>query len=245
MAITNWLIVASISGLLTVEPRPEADAADAYIRTLLPQERLELIVKYSASAFYYSGFIKFQQPPKIFIRCQNDDCAPKLLGMLAVLRERVPGVYGEQVAEPEAAQIEVYVASEPQDFDRRDRLVDETLHVDAHVGSKFLLPPQPAPCRATIYFDHKRALIEKTMIFIDHDASERMQYLCMGFELVRALGVISLPAPLFYEDLEKRSSFDPLSYLAANMLLHKSREIEAGDPMKKALAILKDRYGVQ
>lgn len=244
MAISNWLLVVSITSLLSVESHPDAKG-DAYIRALLPRNRMELIVTYSASAMTNSGLIKFQHPPKIYMRCPIDGCPLGPLGMLADLREQVPGAYGEQVTEPEAAQIEIYVAAESQAFDRRNRQVDKKLHIEAQIGSKFLSPSQPAPCRATVYFDHKRSVIKKAMIFIDHDASPRMQYLCMGFELVRAFGVISVPQPLIYKDLEKRLDYDPLPFLSANLFLHKSSEISAGASMDEALAILKERYGAE
>lgn len=242
--MANWLFVATLSGFLSVGPQPEAKP-DAYIRALLPQDRQQLILLYSSSALMYSGFIKFHQPPGIYIHCPVDGCAPNLPGMIADLRSQVPDAFGEQVTEPDAAQIEIYIASESGEFDRRDRKIDKRLHANAHVGSKFLLPPRPAPCRSTIYFDLKRSVIEKAMIFIDQDASSRMQYLCMGFETVRALGVISIPEPLFYQDLEKRVMYDPLPYLSANAFLHSSTEIRAGAPMEQALAVLRERYGVQ
>ncbi|MGE0237934.1 MAG: hypothetical protein AB7F09_02675 [Parvibaculaceae bacterium] len=242
--MVNWLVLSAVSTLLSGEPRPEANV-DTYIRALNPEQRLEFIIKYAASAETYAGFLKFRQPPRIYIHCQSDGCDPKLPHILADLRSRVPGAYGSVVAEPETAQIEIYVAAEPADFDRRDRQVDKELHIDAQIGAKFLFPPQPAPCRATIYFEQQTWTIEKTMIFIDSDASPRMQYLCMGFELTRAIGVLTVPVPLFYQKLAKRPSDDPLPYLAANVLLHTSAEIQAGDSTDKALAVLKDRYGVQ
>jgi hypothetical protein len=244
MAISNWLVVASITGLLLGQPQPGAKG-DAYIRALVLQNRLEFILIYAASALTYSGLIKFQEPPRTYLRCPVDGCLPGPLGMLADLRERVPGAYGERVLEPDAAQIEIYVAAPSKDFDRRARQVDKKLHIEAQIGSRFLVPPQPAPCRTTIYFDHKRRVMKKALIFIDQDASPRMQYLCMGFELVRALGVVSIPQPLIYKDLEQRVDHDPLPFLSANVFLHKSNEIRAGASMDEVLAVLKDRYGAE
>jgi hypothetical protein len=244
MAISPWLIVASIAGLLSGEDHPDAKG-DAYIRALLPQNRMALIVTYAASAVTKAGLIKFPHPPKIYIHCPAEGCQLEPLGMLADLREQTPGALGDQVTEPEAAQIEIYVAAESKAFDRRDREVNKKLHIDAEVGSKFLLPPQPAPCRTNVYFSHRRSVIKKAMIFIDHDTSPRMQYLCMGFELVRALGVIGIPQPLIYKDLETRVDYDPLPFLSANVFLQKSSEIRAGASMDEALAILKERYGAE
>ncbi|WP_119272727.1 hypothetical protein [Taklimakanibacter deserti] len=242
--IADWLILAGVAGLLSGEPPPEANA-EGYIRALIPEQRLVFIVKYAAAAWTYSGFIKFRQPPAIYLRCPTTGCDPHPLRILDDLRSRVPGAYGARGAEPDTAQIEIYVATDPVEFDKRDLEVDKALHIDAHIGSKFLLPPRPAPCRTTIYFDQKRSTIEKTMIFIDSDASPRMQSLCMGFELVRAIGAINVAGPLFYHEFEKHSGYDPLPYLAANVFLHTSTEIHAGDPVEKALAIFKDRYGLQ
>lgn len=242
--IADWLILAGVAGLLSGEPQPEANA-DSYIRALVPEQRLDFIVKYAAAAWTYSGFIKFQQPPQIYLHCPNAGCDPQALQIFDDLRSRVPGAYGSRVTEPDAAQIEIHLGAGSADFEKRDLEVDKALHIDAHIGSKFLLPPRPAPCRTTIYFDQKRSTIEKAMIFIDSDASPQMQSLCLGFELVRAIGAINVAGPLFYHELEKHSGYDPLPYLAANAFLHTSTEIRAGDPMEKALDVFKDRYGVQ
>jgi hypothetical protein len=244
VTVTQWLILASFAGALSGKPLPEA-GADTYIRQLIPEERLEFIIRYAASGWNYSGFIKFPQPPRIFVHCQDAGCDPGLLNLLADLQSRVPGAYAGQVTEPDVAQIEIYIAAKPAAFDQRDHQVDDTLHVSAQVGSRFLVPPQPAPCRATIYFDRRRWTIAKTMIFIDSDASPRMQHVCMGFELVRAIGAINMPLPLLYREHETQPGYDPSPYLAANAFLHTSAEIRPGDPMEKALTIFKDRYGVQ
>jgi hypothetical protein len=243
-AVANWPLLTSVLGFLSGEPHSTANA-DAYIRSLLPEQRLEFIVRYSASAWIYSKFMKFRQPPLIYIHCKENECDPSPLRILDDLHSRAPDAYGARVSDPEAAQIELYVDPEPTDFDKRDRDIDKKLHLDAHIGSRFLYPSQAAPCRTTVYFDRKRAALEKAMIFIDRDASPRMQDLCMGFELVRAIGVVNLPSPLFYQELETRFDYDPVPYLAANAFLHRSPDIQAGDPMEKALAVFKDRYGVK
>ena len=244
MTVGHWFVLASVAGLLSGEAELDAQA-DNYIRRLLPEQRLAFIVKYSAAAFNYSGFLKFRQPPDIYLHCPTGGCDPEPMRALDNLRSRVPSAYGQRTAEPEAAQIEIYMAAEPAEFEKRDVQVDKALHTEAHIGSKYLVAREPAPCRTTIYFDRRHWAIKKTMIFIDSDASPRLQLLCMGFELTRAIGAITVAAPTFYRKLEKSSSYDPLPYLAANAFLHTSAEIRAGDPMDKALAIFKDRYGVQ
>ncbi|MGE0006768.1 MAG: hypothetical protein AB7S92_14385 [Parvibaculaceae bacterium] len=240
----DWLVLAAVSGILSGGPPPAADPG-AYIRALFPEERLAFIVKYAASADVYSGLLKFRRPPRIFIRCPDDGCEPDVRHLPADLRARVPAAYGEEVDRPEAAEIEIHVAAGPRDFDRRDREVDGMLHVDAQLGSRYLFPPQPAPCRATLYFDQQRWTMVKSMIFVDSGASPRMQYLCMAFELVRAIGVLTVPAPLFYRELEKHPGDDPLPRLAADAYLHTSMEIAAGASRAQALAVLKHRYDLQ
>lgn len=72
-----------------------------------------------------------------------------------------------------------------------------------------------------------------------------MQYLCMGFEIVRAAGVVNTEYVLFYRKIEPSSDRYIVQWLGANAYLHGLQDIKAGDTMTKARTILNDRYGLK
>lgn len=217
---------------------------DAQIRALPEEKRISIVERYSWAGLVFSKFLKFRQPAAIYLLCPVKGCDTLPLRILEDLRSRAPTAIGKRVVEKAAAQIEIHVAPEAAGFEARDREIDAKLHLNANITMKRFLEPQPAtdaPCWTITYFDNS-GVVAKSLIFIDSDASPRMQYLCMGFETVRALGVMNLESVYFYRDLEKEPFGDPVQWLAAMAFLHGLPDIRPGDAMERARAILEDRY---
>lgn len=221
-----------------------ADKMDIYIKELPVEQRTRLVENYITSGFVYSKFLKFQHPAAIYLSCADKACDPAPLGMLDDLRAKAPLTLGERVGEADAAQIEIYVAPQPWAYETRDRLVDAKLHTDASYSGRYVSSPPnplPAPCRTATYFDLHTGVIAKSLIFIDSDASPRIQTLCMGFELVRATGVVNTLAVIFYRKF-KGDLDAPTRRLAAHAHLHGLPEIRPSDKMEQARTVLKAKY---
>ena len=246
-AVAMWLLLTGVLGLPSGPPQPAA-SADVFIRSLPPEQKSELIESYVASAWAFSKILKFRRAPAIYLSCPDKGCDPVAAGILENLRAQAPKALGEQTADKDAAQIEIYLAPQSEAFDKRDREIDRKLHLDSNITARKLLFPEPAqdaPCWTTSYFDNGTGVIEKALVFIDSDASPRMQYLCMGYETVRAAGVMNIESVYFYRNDEKRLFADPAQWLAANAYLHGLPDIKAGDTMAKARSALEDRYGLK
>jgi hypothetical protein len=149
------------------------------------------------------------------------------------------------VPDRDAAQIEIYVAPQPQAAEARSRQLDDKLRLDVNTTSRrFLHLAEDAPCWTVTYF-HKSGVIEKAMIYIDSDSSSKTQHLCAGFETIRATGVLSLDGVLFYRKAEKRRLRNPLRWLILNAHLHGLKAIGPGDSIERVHAVLQDRYGTE
>jgi hypothetical protein len=220
------------------------DRMDAYIRTLPAEQRAFLIENYVAAGWSFLKFLKFRHTPAIYLSCPDKGCDPLPVSMLEDLRAQAPKAFGNRIAEKDAAQIEIYLAPKPTAFEARDRAIDGEFHLNVNITTRefpFPKPREDAPCWTITYFD-KMGVIAKTLVFINSDSSPRMQYLCMGFESVRATGVMNLPSVYFYRDLERHQVRYPIQWLAANAYLHGSLEIQPGDTMENVRAVLKERY---
>lgn len=221
-----------------------ADRMDTYIKALPLEQRIFLIENYAEGAWIFSKFLKFRHAPKVYVSCPDKGCDPLPISMLENLRTLAPKTLGKRTAEKDAAQIEIYLAPQPTAFEARNRALDGELNLNANITEReFRIPrpPETAPCWTITYFD-KTGVIAKSLIFIDSDSSPRMQYLCMGFESVRATGVMNFPGVYSYRDLEKRRGRYETQWPAANAYLHGSLEIQPGDTMEKALTVLGERY---
>jgi hypothetical protein len=253
--VSNKIRSAILAAALFVAPaaaaQPDGDM-DAYIKSRSPETRTTLIEKYLAALWKFDRVLKHRDTPRIYLSCPKDGCIPHVLRILEFLQSNAPDTFGARIAQADAAQIEVYVAPRPDTFDQRDREIDGRLHLDANITSKKLFKPGgkdiefvDAPCWAVSYFDKHTGVIEKSLIFIDSDSSPREQHSCMGFELVRAAGVVSNPNIVFYRKFDPALDDKISIWLAANAYLHGLSYIKAGDPIENVQRILKDRYGVK
>jgi hypothetical protein len=252
--VSNKIRSAILAAALFAAPaaaQPSGDM-DAYIKSRSPETRTTLIEKYLAALWIFNRVLKHRDTPRIYLSCPTDGCIPPALRILEFLQSNAPETFGASIAQADIAEIEVHVAPRPGTFDRRDREVDGKLHLDANITSKKLLKLGgknielvDAPCWAVSYFDKNTGVIAKSLIFIDSDSSPREQHSCMGFELVRAAGVMSTPNIVFYRKFDPALDDNFSIWLAANAYLHGLSDIKAGDPVEKVQRILSDRYGVK
>jgi hypothetical protein len=239
----------ALLAILPISPAASqaADEMDIYIKELPLAPRARLVENYTFAGFNFSKFLKFQRPAAIYLSCAEQACDPGAVGMLDDLRAKAPLALGERVDEAEAAQIEIYVAPQPLAYEARDRVVDGKLHTHAnYTGRTISPPPDPlaAPCWTATYFDFHTGVIAKSLIFIDSDASPRVQALCMGFEVVRAAGVVNSLDVYFYHKFEGDLGA-PTNWLAANAYLHGLPEVRPGDTMQQVQKILGTKYGLK
>lgn len=118
-----------------------SDQMEAYIKALPPEIRTALIEKYTPSAWTFSGFLKHRSPPRIYVSCPPAGCAPVALGILDELRSRAPATFGARTAQADPAGIEIYLAPQADEFDKRDRDIDARLHLDANIGGRTVRTP--------------------------------------------------------------------------------------------------------
>lgn len=242
-------VMTFLAGLLAASIAAQAtDRMDAFIRSLPAEQRTRLIESYLYSGYVYSKFLKFRGRPDIYLSCADEACDPWSLSVLVSLRASAPLAVGALVDQADAAGIEIYVAPQPTAYETRDRAIDGRLHIDANITSKTISPrpnPRPAPCWTTTYFDFHTGVIEKSLIFIDSHAPLRMQASCLGFELVRAVGVINTLNVIFYRNLKNtEADSEARHWLAANAYLQGLPEIRPGDTMGKVQAVLNAKYEV-
>ncbi|WP_119392023.1 hypothetical protein [Taklimakanibacter lacteus] len=244
-------ILATVLFCIPAAAQPAGDM-DAYIKSRSPETRATLIENYLAGRWIFDRVLKYRNTPSIYVSCPKEGCVSPALHILEFLQSNAPDTFGARIAQADAAQIEVHIAPRPDTFDQRDRKIDGKLHLDANITSKKLLKTGgkdiefvDAPCWAVSYFDKYTGVIEKSLIFIDSDSSPREQYSCMGFELVRAAGVVSTLNIVFYRKFDTTLDDNVSIWLAANAYLHGLPDIKAGDPMEKVQRILSDRYDVK
>jgi hypothetical protein len=244
--VMAFLAILAILPAFPAASQP-ADKMDIYIKELAAEQRTRLVENYLNSGFVYSKFLKFQRPAAVYLSCADKACDPAPLGMLDDLRAKAPLALGERVGEADVAQIEIYVAPQPSAYEARDREIDREFHTDANYSGRNLSPPPdplPASCWTATHFDLHTGVIAKSLIFIDSDASPRIQTLCMGFELVRAAGMVNTEAVLFYQKLDADLG-NVTIWFAANAYLHGLPEIRPGGRMEEARAALNARYGLK
>lgn len=250
-----WKVLAALAtlGLFALPAAAEPTGEmEAYIKALPRAERTSLIRNYIWSGGLFSGFLKYREPPQIYVSCPPEGCPAPTLRVLDALQMRAAGTLGMRSAKAEAAGIEVYLAPQPDEFDKRDRDLDARLGLDANLTSRKLLDPDSsggalvtAPCWTVTYFDMHSGVIEKALIFIDSNAPARLQSLCMGFELVRATGVANTASLVLYRKLKAGREGNALKSLAVNAYLHGLPEIQPKDTMEKAYRLLANRYGLK
>lgn len=245
-AVAIWHLLTGVLGVLSGPPQSGANA-EAFIRSLPPEQKSELIIRYAASAWVFP-ILKFRRVPAIYLSCPDKGCDPLAVSILENVRAQTPNTLGERTADRDAAQIEIYMAPQSEAFDKRDREIDARLHLNANITIRkfpFPEPAQAAPCWTITYYDNETGVIGKALVYIDSDSSPRMQYLCMGYEAIRAAGVMNMEGVYIYRKEEKRRFSDPIRWLAANAYLHGLSEIQPGDTMGKVQTILEDRYEVK
>lgn len=242
--------LALLSVPVMAEP---GDQMEAYIKALPPEIRTALIENYLPAGWTFSGFLKHRSPPQIYVSCPNEGCTPAAAGILDELQSRAPKTFGAKTAQADAAGIEIYLAPQADEFDKRDRDIDTRLHLDASISGRTVPKPngQPgvefvsAPCWTVIYFNQATGIIAKALIFIDSDEPARLQSLCLAFELVRAAGVMNTEWVLDYREREPGREESAFRWLALNAYLHGLSEIRPKDTMAKADRYLADRYGLK
>lgn len=227
------------------------DKMEAYIKDLPLDRRNSLVENYAGAGLMFPGFLKYRTPPQIYVSCPREDRAPAAMGSLEAIQSYAPATLGRRAGAADKAGIEIYLAAEPDEFTRRDRDTKARLRLDAHISAKTILNIDPlafgkfaAPCWSVIYFDKRTGVIEKSLIFIDSDAPSRMQSLCMTFELVRAVGVVSTPSVTLYHKTNAPLAKRDILWLAANAYMHGLAAIRPGDKYENVLSVLKTRYGL-
>lgn len=245
--VTALWMAASAAAPHTATP---IDKMDAYIKDLPQERRSALVEAYVWASVMFPGTLKYRTPPQIYVTCPKDGCAPAAIGSLETLQSYAPGAIGQLTGTADTSGIEVYMASEPEEFTRRDRDTDALLRLDAHITAKTIMNFDPAafghvaaPCWTVMYYDNRTGVIEKSLIFIDSDAASHLQSLCMAFELVRASGVISTLGVRLYHKIKPPANRHVLG-LAVTAYLHGLPAIRPGDKYEKVLSVLENRYGL-
>lgn len=241
-----WMAASAAAPDTTTLP----DKMDAYIKDL-PQERRSVLVEsYAWASVMFLGVLKYPTPPQIYVSCPKDGCAPAAIASLETLQSYAPGAIGQLAGAADTSGIEVYMAPEPAEFTRRDRETDALLRLDAHITAKTIVNFDPAafeyvaaPCWTAMYYDKRTGVVEKSIIFIDSDVAYHLQSLCMGFELVRASGVVSTPGVRLYHKFKPPANTQVLG-LAVTAYLHSLPAIRPGDKYEQVLSVLENLYGL-
>lgn len=250
IVLVMWLTAAVPSPDIAVP----ADKMEAYIKGLSQERRSKLVEDYAWAGLMFSSFLKFRKAPQIYLSCPKEGCDATSTAIinLETLQSYAPATLGRRASTADTSGIEVYLAPEPNEFSRRDRDIDARLRMDAHFSNKTIRNIDPrafayvvaAPCWSAIYFDKRTGVIEKSLIYIDSDAPSHLQGLCMAFELVRAVGVMSTPSTILYQKIEAPVANRHVPWLGANAYMHGLSAIEPGDKYERALSVLKNRFGL-
>ncbi|QIG46914.1 hypothetical protein G5V57_03625 [Nordella sp. HKS 07] len=138
-AMALWM-AASVSVPDAATP---ADKMEAYIKDL-PQARRSLLVEnYVWAGLMFPGFLKYRTLPQIYVSCPKEGCAPAAIYNLEIIHSYAPATLGRRAGAADMSGIEIYVAPEPNEFNRRDRNTDARLQLDAHITAKTILNFDP------------------------------------------------------------------------------------------------------